>query len=787
MTTAVHRRDFIKSVSAAAGTVLCGSRASDASPNEHLSLREVAVVPILSAGTYTPRAYPIEAKPFTEVALNDTFWRPKMARNASVTIPFEIQKFQENEKPFANNVVEAAIYSLQTYPDAELKEQVARAIRETKSRYASGRNARNDFFEVAAAYYTHTGSRELLDPAITAADALYSTYQGSDPPFAGGERDAINCLALYSATKDKRHLDLAKHYLDIRGLPNSAQRSRHNQSYKPVLEQNEAVGHAVNDASLMVSLVDVGTLTGERDYLDAVQRIWTDVVTTKLYVTGGIGSTGNEGFGPAYSLPNLSAYAETCAAIMFATFNHKMFLATGDSKYIDVMERTMYNNVADGVGVDGKTFFYVNRLASASDGRNVRWQRASLECCPPNLVRFMASMPRYLYAQRGNEIFVNLYVSSETAFSVDGSKIALSVESRMPWEGLSTVAVACEEPVTATLRLRIPGWIQDRPVPSDLYVYASKSSATARVTVNGKSVSAAPDRDGYVSIDRRWKKGDVIAIDFPLEVRPVVAHSKVHSTRGRVALERGPIVYCAEWPDCAGGKVLTARLDRNTEIKPLREEKFLDGGATLLETAAKSVTAPASSPAAIRLIPYHLWANRGVGEMAVWLSKDDYAIGDVGPAGGLIFYINANYAADSWRFLEAAPFDQSSGAKWGSFRIPLTGAHSSAIGTGRQNTLDIKKGCATSGIAADLCTSFSFNGFEDWFLPSFDELQAIYVNLKQAGLGGFPGDMPDNCDYWSSTQVSTDMARHIDFADNGMRSHFDDKDYPRRVRAIRAV
>ena len=218
-------------------------------------------------------------------------------------------------------------------------------------------------------------------------------------------------------THDKRHLDLAKHYLDIRGLPDSVNRSRHNQSHQPVLEQSEAVGHAVNCVSLMVSLVDVGVLTGIKAYLDAAQRMWLDIVERKLYVTGGVGSTGNEGFGEPYSLPNISAYSETCAALMFITLNHRLFMATGDSRYIDVMERAMYNNAVDGVSMAGRQFFYVNRLASAGDGRDARWERASLECCPPNLVRFLAAMPGLVYAQdEQGAIYVNLYASSESSF-----------------------------------------------------------------------------------------------------------------------------------------------------------------------------------------------------------------------------------------------------------------------------------------------------------------------------------------------------------------------------------
>lgn len=788
MNTTVNRRGFIKAVSATAGTLALGvgTGATIHSDETSSAKKTPAEALVISAVAYRPRAYPIQPKRFNEVTMKDSFWQPKMRRNAEVTIPFEIQKFQESDRPLENNVLQAAIYSLQTYPDAKLQAQVESAIKSMRFEDESGRGSSNNNFEVAAAYYIATGRRDLLNHAIPAADAIYKLYQTTNPAFSGGERDAINCLALYDVTKDRRYLDLAKHYLDIRGLSNSVDRSRHNQSYKPVLEQGEAVGHAVNGASLMVSLVDVGTLTGIKDYFDAASRIWTDAVSTKLYITGGIGSTGNEGFGQPYSLPNLSAYAETCAAIMFTTFNHKMFLATGDSKCIDVMERAMYNNTIDGVGAVGDAFFYVNRLASASDGRNVRWQRASLECCPPNLVRFMASMPQYIYAQRSDELFVNLYVSSQAAFKLGAKDVTLSMESEMPWEGKSKITILAKEPAQATLKLRIPGWVREQPVPSDLYSYVGRAERQAVISVNGKTVSAAPDHQGYVSLARTWRQDDQVQIEFPLEVRQVIANTRVRDNRGRMAIERGPIVYCAEWPDFAGGKVLTAVLDTSAGLKASPEKDLL-GGATVLAGKAKNISAPATETAPVKLIPYHLWANRGIGEMAVWLSKEEYVPGDIGPAGGLIFYVNPNYQADGWRYLEAAPFDQSAGAKWGSFRIPLPGAQGSAIGTGKQNTLDIKKGCVTPGTAADLCTSFSLNGIQDWFLPSFEELKEMYSNLKLAGLGGFPNDVLDNCDYWSSTQATTDMARYVDFADNGMRGHFDDKDYPRRVRAIRAV
>ena len=554
-----------------------------------------------------------------------------------------------------------------------------------------------------------------MDLAIKSADLIYNALKSEPPRFSGGERDAINCIQLYRVTREKKHLDLAKYYLDIRGLENSVNRSRHNQSYKPVLEQSEAIGHAVNDASLMVSLADVGVLTGIKDYFDAAQRIWLDAVSAKYYITGGIGSTGNEGFGPPYSLPNISAYSESCAAFMFATFNHRMFLATGDSKYIDVMERTMYNNAVAGVSASGNRFFYVNRLASAGDGRDLRWEKASLECCPPNLVRFIASMPGYIYAQGKDEIYVNLYVSSETSFTVSGKKLALSVESEMPWGGKSRITISATEEVPAEIRLRIPGWARNRPVPADLYSYLDRSDEQTAISLNGAKVPYVVDRSGYVALRRNWKNGDVVEIAFPFQVRKIIANPKVKEDRGRMAVERGPIVYCAEWPDCEGGHVLGLLFDPKSELAASFDSQLF-GGVSVIHGKAKSISNPASEPKPVKLIPYYLWANRGAGEMSVWLSKEEYALGDNGPAGGLIFYVNPNYAADGWRYLEAAPFDQSAGAKWGCFRTLIPGARGAAVGTGKQNTLDMIAACKSPGAAADLCANFTLE--RHWRLVS---------------------------------------------------------------------
>ena len=776
----IARRDFLRYASAA-GAVARVAATGDPSRQGGTPIGTANVR--ISAADYAPVPdYPIRFQRHSSVRLTDQFWKPRMVRNAEVTIPFEMQKLAEMERGFSFNVLEAAILSLAMHPDARLQADVdAQVLRLQQSPRAG-----NSGFEVAATHFATTGRRVLLDRAIEGAEALYNDFRVRNPPFSGGERDAINCVQLYRVTHDKRHLDLAKHYLDIRGLPDSVNRSRHNQSYKPVLEQSEAVGHAVNCVSLMVSLVDVGVLTGIKTYLDAAQRMWLDIVERKMYVTGGVGSTGNEGFGEPYSLPNISAYSETCAVLMFITLNHRLFLATGDSRYIDVMERAMYNNAVDGVSMAGRQFFYVNRLASAGDGRDARWERASLECCPPNLVRFLAAMPGYIYAQDSQgAIYVNLYVSSETSFRVGASQIGLAVDSGMPWSGTSRITVATSDEHRATIKLRVPGWARNQPVPGNLYTYVNKVDTPVRLSVNGKSLSALPDAAGYVSIDRTWNNGDLVVAEFPVEVRRVVADQRVTQDRRRVAIERGPIVYCAEWPD-TDGKALDLLLEPAAGLQSSADPGFY-GGVTVIQTRATRVTNPSLPAKPIRLIPYSLWANRGPGEMTVWLSTAGYAIGDTGPAGGFIFHENPNYTADGWRYLEAAPFDQSAGAEWGCFRRLIPGARGTAVGSGKQNTADMLASCPDAGTAAALCARLSVNGTRGWFLPSRDELALMYRYLKAAGIGDFQdGGVADNFTYWASSQQTADMAVHIDFADLG-RQHGDDKDFPRRVRAIRMI
>src|SRR5262245_13763584 len=297
MIKTIDRRCFLKTAPAAsAAAYSCLFARADGQKSKQAGVR-------IGTASYAPVGdYPIRPKRGADVRIKDRFWGPKVQTNAEVTIPFEAQKFEQADREFGVNVLEAAITSLQTHPNPVLEAQVERQIRALVSQAWRG----NSNFEVAAAYYHATGKRDLLDQAIKTADTLYENFRVQETPFSGGERDAINCVQLYRATGDKKHLDLAKHYLDIRGLENSVNRSRHNQSYKPVLEQGEAVGHAVNCISLMVSLADVGVLTGLKEYSDAAHRMWQDVAASKLYITGGVGPTGHEGFGEPYSRAKIS-------------------------------------------------------------------------------------------------------------------------------------------------------------------------------------------------------------------------------------------------------------------------------------------------------------------------------------------------------------------------------------------------------------------------------------------------------------------------------------------------
>jgi len=374
-------------------------------------------------------------------------------------------------------------------------------------------------------------------------------------------------------------------------------------------------------------MADVAAVTGDEAMRAAGKRIWEYLVTSKLYITGGIGASGSgEAFGQPFELPNMTAYNETCASVGMDFWNHRLFLLEGDAKYIDVMERTLYNGLVSGVSLDGKTFFYPNPLES--NGQHARQEWFGVACCPGNITRFMPSVPGYLYATRGDSLYVNLYAAGRADIDLPGGKVQVTQDTRYPWDGAVTMHLTPDRARRFALKVRIPGWARNEPVPSDLYRFIDNGVAAASVAVNRQNVPMTLDR-GYVTIDRTWSPGDTVAINLPMPVRRIVAKDEVVADRDRVALQRGPVVYAAEWPDNANGKVRnivlpdTAALTSEFRADLLRGVQVIRGKAFGLTTTEDGAVRRTEQP--FMAIPYSTWANRGRGQMAVWLARTDSA------------------------------------------------------------------------------------------------------------------------------------------------------------------
>ena len=527
-------------------------------------------------------------------------------------------------------------------------------------------------YEAAAAHFLATGKRSLLDVAIKNVDLVARIF-GPEPAkkqgFPGHQEIELALVKLYRLTGKAAYLDLAKYFLDQRGqglklvqYPPGNRFAIYNdptqiQAHKPVLDQNEAVGHAVRLTYMASGMADVAALTGDRVYFDAVKKLWENVAGKKMYLTGGIGSRHDrERFGENYELPNLTGYLETCASIGMAFWNQRMFLLTGEASYLDVMERVMYNGVLSGVSLDGTLFFYANPLESDgkykfNKGRAGRAPWFGVACCPGNVSRFLPSVPGYVYATRDDILYVNLFIAGEAKIDLDGRAVSIKQETRYPWDGSVRITVDPERKGEFALYVRVPGWARNRPVPADLYRFAETGEAKVAVRVNGKPVDMNMDK-GFARIRRVWKKGDTVEVVLPMDARRVTAHPAVKDDEGFVAVERGPLVYCAEGTD-NGGKALNIILPDKTALRPeerdgllggivvlagealaadpaavsrLRESAGTDAAADDEEEAPPSsrrVLAPGAElkPHRLVLIPYYAWAHRGESEMAVWLFK----------------------------------------------------------------------------------------------------------------------------------------------------------------------
>ena len=648
----------------------------------------LAVFALTASAAPPGKDYPVQPVPFTAVQVNDVFWAPRIDVNRTVSIPFAFQQCEKSGRmwnferaaaalrgepltdkrppgyPFDDTdpykVLEGASYALSVKPDQKLEAYLDHLIAKIAAaqeadgylyttrtidpksphrwagpeRWVLEKEDSHELYnlghlyEAAAAHYQATGKRSLLDVALKTAELLDRTFgPGKRAIWPGHQITEMGLVKLYRVTGDARYLNLAKFLLDVRGPDGDKGAGRtYNQSHQKITEQSEAVGHAVRATYMYAGIADVAALTGDPAYIAAMDRIWGNLVAKKLYITGGIGATASgEAFGRDYELPNMTAYNETCAAIGNDYWNHRLFLLHGDGKYVDVMERTLYNGLLSGVSLDGKSFFYPNPLES--NGQHQRSPWFGVACCPGNITRFMASVPGYMYAQKQDAIYVNLYAAGTADVKLDGKRtVQIVQETRYPWDGAVKMVVNPAAPGRFTINVRIPGWARSEAVPSDLYRFADKADQTVVLTVNRSSVPLTLDR-GYVAVTRNWRKGDEVELRLPMPVRRVVTHEQVAANRGRVALQRGPLVYAAEWPDNPNGKVRNLMLPDSAKLTAEWRPDLL-GGVTVIRSTAIALAQDREGKVTkieqqFTAIPYYSWANRGSGQMIVWLPNSD--------------------------------------------------------------------------------------------------------------------------------------------------------------------
>lgn len=638
--------------------------------------------------------YPIQGVPFSAVRLTDAFWAPRISQNQTTTIPIATDQCYSTGR-VANFLKAAAIlegrnigwfgtdltfddtdiykllegmaYSYTTNPSPVLRDSmdhligIVAAAQEPDGYLMTARTAAQPghmhawlgaerwtkdpdlshelynaghLFEAAAAHYQATGQTTLLHVATRLADLLVAQFLRGGLAYEPGHQIVeMGLVKLYRATGREDYLQLAKYFLDIRGVggPGSL-RTEYCQSHQPPALQREAVGHAVRATYMYSGMADVAAIMADRSYRTAIDAIWHDIVEKKYYITGGIGARHNgEAFGDAYELPNLSAYNETCAAIANVYWNWRMFLLSGESKYYDVLERTLYNGVLAGISLAGDRFFYPNPLESRGSYKRSEWFGCA--CCPSNLCRFMASVPGYIYAHRADSVYVNLFAEGKATIQLDDAEraVTLSQHTQYPWQGQVSISIDDLQGASElALMIRLPGWAAGRPVPSNLYTYLDATTASGvSLALNGQPATYTMHQ-GYMVLKRAWQKGDVLTLNLPMPVRRVVAHQAVADDHGRVALERGPIVYCLEWVD-NDNQVFSSIVPDDAEIEVIDDPSAFAAFGTqppLLRIHGRNkVFGPddrlTSEPRTFTAIPYYTWANRGEGNMAVWLARTE--------------------------------------------------------------------------------------------------------------------------------------------------------------------
>lgn len=613
--------------------------------------------------------YPTERVNFTDVKISpDSFWGERQKTSREVTIPYCLKKCEDTERiakfvragihnadttqvfPHVGEhyddsdvykILEGVAYTLQNYPDAALEEYADSLIaiigraQEPDGYLMTGRtmNPRNPhprvgavrweyinslshelymlghLCESAVAYYYATGKDEYLEIAKKYADCVCLAIGPDENQYhyAPGHQEAeIGLSKLYLVTGDRKYLDEAKYFLDVRydcwkDYPDTSGRVWH-QAYKPVSEQREAWGHSVKALYMFSGMTDVAALTGDTSYLEATDAIWDNICTRKFYLTGGMGARHQgECFGDDYELPNETAYCETCAAIAGVFFHYRMFLLHRESKYYDLLEQTLYNAALSGTSLKGDTFFYVNPLESKGGHERQPWYTTA--CCPGNVARFIPSISQYMYAAKGKQIYVNLYQKSTANIKLGRRNVSLSQETAYPWDG--DIAITTGTRGRYGLKLRIPSWVSAQsPVPGGLYSYCDGKTPSWSVSVGKKTFNEAGE-DGYLTINRRWRKGDVIRIHFDMEPRAVKACENVEADRGRVAFTRGPLVYCMEEVDNPQVDV--------TEVAVRPDAEFETG---MINIAGYDMVSMKKE--GLTFIPYYAWAHRGADKMEVF-------------------------------------------------------------------------------------------------------------------------------------------------------------------------
>lgn len=611
---------------------------------------------------------------FSKVEITDQFWTPKIKTVSTVTIPVCIEQTEVKTPRIRNfekvarktgekhegiyyddsdvyKALEAIAYSLKNQPNQALVDKADEWIDKIAAAQLpdgylntyftlNGLDKRwtdmdmhedycaGHLMEAAIAYYNTTGKRKLLDVAIRFADHIDRTFRLPNRHWVSGHQEIeLALVKLYYTTQNERYLQLADWFLQQRGRGYGKGQTWDEwkdparcQDAIPLMDQREITGHAVRAMYLYTGAADVGAATQNADYMQAMQDVWQDVVYRNMYITGGIGSTAkNEGFSQDYDLPNASAYCETCASVGMVFWNQRMNLLTGEAKYFDVLERSLYNGALDGLSLSGDRFFYGNPLASQGNYSRSEWFGTA--CCPSNIARLVESLGNYIYAKSDQSIWVNLFVGSNTRVPLKKGQVDITQQSNYPWEGNIKLTITPNKKMSFPMHIRIPGWTQNQPVPGDTYHFVNGKQDKIEISINGKVVDYRMEK-GYAVIDRAWNKGDVLNVSLPMEVKKVGASDKVSANKNRIALQRGPLVYCVEQADQQS--VSNFFVPEDVSFTTSYQKDLLGGIVTIQSNLP--VISPATDGQSVNLkratitaVPYYSWANRGMGEMQVWL------------------------------------------------------------------------------------------------------------------------------------------------------------------------